>query len=79
MMPIIKKKCQACGNIVMVKRVMLTISKAGRTPAPQDCATCRSLGVEKAIEQRLMANRKGNKTEFIITKGSHQMVKEQAH
>jgi len=74
--PIIRKKCKACGNVVLVERVMVTINKAGTTPAPNDCATCRSLGIEKAIEQRLMVSRKNYKTKFEITKGSSQLNKE---
>jgi len=57
---LIKKKCKACGHTVIVKR------ERGITPAPKDCATCRSLGVEKAIEQRLMCERKSDKTTYKI-------------
>jgi len=74
--PIIKKKCKACGNSVLVERVMHTVDKAGVTPSPNDCATCRTLGVEKAIEERLMTSRKNYKTKFEITKGSSQLNKE---
>lgn len=58
---LIKKKCKACGHVVICQR-----EKRGPTPSPKDCASCKSLGVEKAIEQRLMASRKGHKTEFKI-------------
>lgn len=75
-MPIIRKKCKACGHVVMVERVMKSLDKAGVTPAPKDCASCRTLGVEKAIEQRLMASRKGHKTDFKIKDSGKQLRKE---
>lgn len=76
-LPIMKKKCKACGNIVMVERKMVTMDKAGITHSPEDCATCRSLGVEKAIEQRLMCNRKNYRTKIEINDGKKQMFQEQ--
>lgn len=58
---LIQKRCRACGNKVIVKR-----NQQGNTPAPKDCATCKSLGVAKAIEQRLMCSRKRDKTVYEI-------------
>ncbi len=58
---LIKKTCKACGNKVIVAR-----AEHGNTPAPKNCATCKSLGVEKAIEQRLMCSRKQDKTTYEI-------------
>lgn len=56
---LMKKKCKKCGNVVIVK-----IKKHGQTPSPESCASCNSLGKEKAIEQRLMSRRNYNKTIF---------------
>lgn len=56
-----KKRCKACGNTVIVK-----VNKYGQTPAPISCATCRSLGVVKAIEQRLSVRAKGKNTKVEI-------------
>jgi len=66
---LIKKKCYACGNVVICEK-----NKHGITPSPKSCATCKSLGVEKAIEQRLMASRKSYKTEFKINKRTQNVV-----
>jgi ssDNA-binding Zn-finger/Zn-ribbon topoisomerase 1 len=58
---IAKRKCKACGNSVMIK-----LNSHGPTYAPDNCSMCRTLGVEKAIEQRLSVKLKCKNTKIKI-------------
>jgi hypothetical protein len=57
---LIKKTCKACGHKVICKRIK------PRTPSPENCACCRSLGVEKArLELLNLKYKKSRKGEFL--------------
>jgi DNA-directed RNA polymerase subunit M/transcription elongation factor TFIIS len=56
-----KKRCKACGNLVIV-----AVNQHGITPSPISCATCKSLGVEKAIEERLKVRLSNPRTKLEI-------------
>jgi len=60
-----KTTCKACGCKTMVGRT----NESEQFKRPDSCPNCRSLGVEKAIEQRLMCKRKTYKGIFQIADG----------
>lgn len=50
-----KTKCKTCGNLIRIARH----PKSKKFIPPKDCATCRTLGKEEAIRQRLISKSSG--------------------